>query len=185
MHHAHKDFGAGYCVFNDVAVACTYVVETGLAERILIVDVDVHQGDGTAAILANEDRIYTFSIHCENNFPSRKQRSNLDIGLPDGTGDAEYARHFQDALRQAMLASRPEMVLYVAGADPYEEDRLGRLKLSLQGLRDRDEIIISACRRHHIPLAIVMGGGYADDVNDIIQIQSDTVLAAASLCNSD
>ena len=129
-HHAAEKTGSGYCVFNDIAVAARLMISKNDVRRILIVDADVHQGDGTAAILGTDKNIYTFSIHCMDNFPTIKQSSHLDVPLLAGVGDEEYLRQFKDGLKRSMLASRPELVIYLAGADPYVEDRLGRLSLS-------------------------------------------------------
>ena len=180
-HHAFADQGAGYCVFNDVAVAARFLLKQNPQARILIVDADVHQGDGSAAILGHEERIYTFSIHCMENFPREKQRSHLDVPLMAGTGDSEYLRQFNDALARAVLAARPTFVIYLAGADPYVHDRLGRLDLSIRGLGERDEILYSQCRRLDVPVAVVMGGGYADDVNDIVEIHANTIRLASQI----
>ena len=180
-HHAFPNFGAGYCVFNDIAVACRLMQYQHPGIRILIVDADVHQGDGTAAILQDETDIYTFSIHCMDNFPAVKQRSHLDVPLLAGTGDKEYLRQFKDALIRAVLAARPDFVIYLAGADPYVGDRLGRLDVSIEGLISRDQVLFAECRRLAVPLAVVMGGGYAHDVEDIVTIHANTIYAAANL----
>ena len=180
-HHAFATHGAGYCVFNDVAVASRWLRKKHPDLRILIVDADVHQGDGTAAILQKDPEIYTFSIHCMENFPNRKQRSDLDVPLLAGTSDAEYLRQFEDALNRAVLAARPNFVIYLAGADPYLNDRLGRLDLTIDGLIRRDEIMYAECRRLHIPAAILMAGGYAQDIADIISIHSNTIITAQKM----
>ena len=180
-HHAFADSGAGYCVFNDVAVASRLMCNKNPGMRILIVDADVHQGDGTAAILGKEKEIYTFSIHCMDNFPARKQRSHLDVPLMAGTGDEEYLRQFGDGFRRALLASRPDFIIYLAGADPYIDDRLGRLSLTMGGLEERDKIVFAACRLQSLPMALVMGGGYATDVMDIVKIHTNTIINAANL----
>lgn len=178
-HHARRDSGAGYCVFNDVAIAARALSRSRRPKRILIVDADVHQGDGTAEILAGDPRVYTFSIHGERNFPRRKAASDLDIALPDGTGDAMYLRNFRDGLQRAMLAARPEFVIYLAGADPFVDDRLGRLDVSKDGLRSRDELVFEQLRLRDLPAAVVMGGGYAPDVEDIVDIHATTIRLAA------
>ncbi|MGR8948468.1 MAG: histone deacetylase family protein [Gammaproteobacteria bacterium] len=180
-HHAFANFGAGYCVFNDVAVASRLLNQRNPGLRILIVDADVHQGDGTAAILGAEKDIYTFSIHCMDNFPARKQVSHLDVPLMTGTGDDEYLRQFNDGFKRAMLASRANFLIYLAGADPFKGDRLGRLEVSMEALVERDQIVFSACRLQSIPVAVVMGGGYANDVKDIVEIHANTILGAAGL----
>lgn len=180
-HHAARTSGAGYCVFNDIAVASRLLTAKNRVSRILVVDADVHQGDGTASILGEDQNIYTYSIHCMDNFPSVKQRSHLDVPLMAGVGDAEYIRQFRDGLKRAVLASRPELIIYLAGADPYTEDRLGRLNLSKQGLQQRDEILLSECRRRFIPVAIVMGGGYAKQIEDIVDIHATTIKCASEI----
>jgi acetoin utilization deacetylase AcuC-like enzyme len=162
-HHALADTGAGYCVFNDLAVAAIRLVEEGHAARVLIVDCDVHQGDGTAALTAGRAEIATYSIHAEKNFPVRKARSTLDVGLPDGTGDADYLAALERSLPPLMDRFRPTLILYQAGVDPFEGDRLGRLALSQEGLDARDRFVASVARSRGIGLASTPGGGYGDD----------------------
>lgn len=180
-HHAFADCGAGYCVFNDSAVAARAMQAEGRARRVAIIDCDVHQGDGTAAILAGDETIFTFSIHGANNFPFRKQRSDLDIELPDGTGDDAYLDALEQGLRQALASARAELVIYLAGADPYFDDRLGRLALTKAGLAERDRLVFHYTRRAGIPLAITMAGGYARRIEDTVDIHFQTVAAAADL----
>jgi acetoin utilization deacetylase AcuC-like enzyme len=151
----------------------------GLARRILVVDCDVHQGNGTAAIFAGDPSVFTFSMHGEKNFPFRKERSDLDIPLPDDTTDEPYLDRLEAGLDEALGRQRPDFVFYVAGADPYEHDRLGRLKLSIEGLRARDALVLDACRRHGVPVALSMAGGYAVDVTDIVTIHANTLREAA------
>lgn len=178
-HHARSDGGAGYCVFNDVAIAARALSLSRRLKRVLIVDADVHQGDGTAEILAADRHLYTFSIHGERNFPRRKATSDLDIALPDGASDTVYLRNFRDGLHRALLAARPEFVIYLAGADPFVNDRLGRLEVSKQGLRARDELVFEQLRLRDLPAAVVMGGGYAPEVEDIVDIHAMTIRLAA------
>ncbi|MDA0824239.1 MAG: histone deacetylase [Proteobacteria bacterium] len=178
-HHAKARSGAGYCLFNDVAIAALTLSCRGDLQRILIVDADVHQGDGTAEILGDYPRLYTFSIHADGNFPLNKVTSNLDIAIPDGMDDIGYLRNFRDGVSRAFLAARPQLVIYLAGADPYKEDRLGRLNLSKHGLRSRDALLIDRCRRGQVPLAVVMAGGYAPNVDDIVDIHYQTVMLAS------
>lgn len=180
-HHAFAGHGAGYCVFNDSAVAARAVQAEGLAGRIAILDCDVHQGDGTASILQDDETIFTFSIHCANNFPFRKQRSDLDVELPDGAGDDTYLDALEQGVRHAIEAARPDLVIYLAGADPYFDDRLGRLALTKAGLAERDRLIFHYTRRAGIPLAITMAGGYARRIEDTVDIHFQTVAAAATL----
>lgn len=179
-HHASRDQGSGFCVFNDIAVAALLMLAEARARRVLVVDLDVHQGNGTAAIAAHEPRIYTFSMHGEKNFPFRRSPSTLDIDLPDGTGDAAYLQTLSDALPRVFDAARPDLVLYLAGADPFHGDRLGRLALSAQGLAERDAMVIQACRRHDAALALTMAGGYAVPIADTVTIQAETVRLACA-----
>jgi len=178
-HHAFADHGAGYCVFNDSAVAARAMQAEGRAQRVLILDCDVHQGDGTAAILADDARSFTFSIHGAKNFPFRKQHSDLDVALPDDTGDDAYLDALEAGVRRALAAARPDLVIYLAGADPYFDDRLGRLALTKAGLAERDRVIFHYCRAAGLPLAITMAGGYARRIEDTVDIHFHTVAAAA------
>jgi acetoin utilization deacetylase AcuC-like enzyme len=174
-HHAHAAFGAGFCVFNDAAVAARAMRAEGRAARVLIVDLDVHQGDGTAAILAGDPATFTFSMHGRRNFPFRKAASDLDIELEDGTGDDAYLRVLRIALPAVLARSRPDLAIYLAGADPYAGDRLGRLSLSKAGLAARDRYVIDLLASHEVPVAIAMAGGYADVIEDIVDIHARTV----------
>ena len=180
-HHAHRDFGEGFCVFNDVAVAVRAMQAEGRAARALIVDLDVHQGDGTAAIFAGDDSVFTLSLHGRNNFPHRKQASRLDVELDDGTGDAAYLATLGVALPLALARSCPDLAIYLAGADPYAGDRLGRLALSKPGLAARDRAVLETLGEQRVPVAIVMAGGYADDVDDIVDIHYATVMLALAM----
>ncbi|MCO5134981.1 MAG: histone deacetylase [Phyllobacteriaceae bacterium] len=162
-HHARRAQGAGFCVFNDVGIAAANLLSAGEAKRILVFDCDVHQGDGTADIFRSEERVTTVSIHSEKNYPVRKVASTLDIGLPDDVGDDAYLEVLQDALSQAIAFGAPDLVFYNAGVDPHEDDRLGRLALSSEGLARRDRTVIGFFRRHGIPVACVQGGGYSSD----------------------
>ena len=177
-HHAHRDFGEGFCVFNDAAVAARMLKAEGSVRRVLIVDLDVHQGDGTAAILAGDEDVHTLSLHGRNNFPFRKQASRQDVELDDGTGDAAYLAVLDVALRLAVAGSRADLAIYLAGADPYEHDRLGRLALTKHGLATRDAFVLDTLRDAGIPVAIAMAGGYAEDIEDVVDIHFATVTAA-------
>ncbi|WP_374404343.1 histone deacetylase [Niveibacterium sp.] len=177
-HHAHADFGSGFCVFNDAAVAARSVLAEARVTRVAIIDCDVHQGDGTAAILADDPRVFTFSIHGAKNFPFRKQRSDLDIELPDGTSDLDYLAALAGGLATVFAESKPQLVIYLAGADPFEGDRLGRLALSREGLASRDQAVFDACIAHGARLAIAMAGGYANDIRDTVAIHCETVCRA-------
>jgi len=162
-HHAGPDAGAGFCVFNDVAVAVRNLMAQGVAGPMLVIDADVHQGDGTARIFEGDDEVFTFSIHAEKNFPARKARSDLDIALADGTGDVDYMAAFCDGVARALAAARPRLVFYNAGVDVWAGDRLGRLGLTEAGIRARDAHVIAAVRGTGIPFVGVVGGGYDDD----------------------
>ncbi len=162
-HHAHYDFGSGFCIFNDLAFAAKQLLASGAVERLLIFDCDVHQGDGTAAMLADEPRAFTCSIHCEKNFPVRKQKSDLDVGLPLGMTDRDYLDTVFETLEALLDTVRPQLVLYDAGVDIFEHDPLGRLCITEQGIADRDRGVIERCRRRGIAVATVIGGGYDDD----------------------
>ena len=178
-HHSFADRGEGFCVFNDVAVAARVLQRDGGARRIAIVDLDVHQGNGTAAIFARDASVFTFSMHGEKNFPFRKETSDLDVPLADGTTDEEYLALLRHHLGGVLSRHQPDFVFYLAGADPYEGDRLGRLKLSIEGLRIRDEMVLSTCRHHRLPIAVSMSGGYATDVDAIVAIHANTIRVAA------
>lgn len=180
-HHAHRDCGSGFCVFNDAAIAALAMRAEGRAQRIAVIDCDVHQGDGTASILAAEADIFTCSLHGERNFPFRKQTSDLDIALPDDTADEAYLAALDTALDHVFGVFRPELVIYLAGADPYRGDRLGRLSLSIEGLASRDEKVLARCRAASVPVAVAMAGGYAHEIDDTVSIHVGTVLTAARL----
>ena len=181
-HHGFADRGEGYCVFNDVAVAARVLQRDRHARRIAVVDLDVHQGNGTAAIFSGDDSVFTFSMHGDKNFPFRKEASDLDVALADGTGDDDYLAQLRAHLGGVLNEHQPDFVFYLAGADPYEDDRLGRLKLTIAGLRTRDEIVLDACRAAGVPVAVTMSGGYANDVNAIVTIHANTIRVAASRC---
>jgi acetoin utilization deacetylase AcuC-like enzyme len=176
-HHALHDTGAGYCVFNDLAIAANRLVAEGDARRVLIVDCDVHQGDGTAALLAGRPEIATYSIHAEKNFPARKARSTLDVGLADGTGDEAYLEALAASLPQLVNAFSPDLILYQAGVDPHAEDRLGRLALSDSGLAARDALVAGEAKRIGAPLASALGGGYGVDRMAVARRHAATILA--------
>ena len=167
-HHAFPDYGSGFCIFNDIAVAAKVLLHEGLVQRLLVVDLDVHQGDATAWIFAGDPRVFTFSAHGASNFPSRKQRSDLDLPLPDDLGDRSYLHAIGDVLPELLDRERPDLVLYNAGVDPHRDDRLGKLGLSDEGLLQRDHLVIDACLRRSIPLASVIGGGY-DAMGALVQ----------------
>jgi acetoin utilization deacetylase AcuC-like enzyme len=178
-HHAFADRGEGFCVFNDVAVATRVLMAERRVSRVAVVDCDVHQGNGTAAIFRDEPSVFTFSMHGANNYPFRKQTSDLDVVFGDGTGDAEYLEALERHVPGLLASHRPDLVFYLAGADPYEGDRWGRLKLTFEGLRRRDAIVLETCRSAGIPVAVTMAGGYARDVEAIVRIHSATIAEAA------
>lgn len=179
-HHAFRDRGEGFCVFNDVAVAAAVLLRDGDVARAAVVDCDVHQGNGTAVIFRDEPAVFTFSLHGARNFPFRKEVSDLDVTFEDGAGDDEYLAALDDHLPRVLDAQRPDLVFYLAGADPYEGDRLGRLKLTIEGLRARDRRVFQACRDRGIPVAVAMSGGYAPDVDAIVTIHVNTIREAVA-----
>ena len=177
-HHSFADSGQGFCVFNDVCVAARVLQDEGLAERVLIVDLDVHQGNGTASITKADPTIYSFSMHCSKNYPFKKTEGDLDVALPPATEDEYYLGQMQLGLKRATREFAADFVFYLAGADPFVDDRLGLLSLSKAGLRNRDEEVLSFFRQREIPVAIAMAGGYADQIEDIVDIHFGTVQAA-------
>jgi acetoin utilization deacetylase AcuC-like enzyme len=183
-HHAGRDHGEGFCVFNDVVVAARAMQSEAGVERVLIVDCDVHQGNGTASLCANDPTIFTFSIHGEKNFPFRKMPSDLDIALADGTTDADYLEALELGLLQSLSLAHADLVIYLSGADAYVGDRLGRLSLSKQGLLARDQMVYGLCQSMGLPIATVMAGGYAPQIEDIVDIHFQTVQLAVALTPS-
>jgi acetoin utilization deacetylase AcuC-like enzyme len=182
-HHAFRDHGEGFCVFNDAAVAARVVQQEGLVERLLIVDCDVHQGNGTASILAGDDSIFTFSMHGARNYPFAKEQSDIDIELPDGCRDDAYLLRLDEGLDTAFDLARPDLVIYLAGADPYHDDRLGRLGLTIAGLAERDRRVFDRCRSHGLPVAIAMAGGYARQIDDTVTIHCNTLRLGKAIFN--
>jgi len=178
FHHAFPDHGEGFCVLHDVAIAIRRLQKEGAIQRAMTVDCDVHQGNGTAEIFAADPTVFTFSIHQERNYPYPKPASNLDVNVEDGTEDEEYLAALEDGLGQALAEFHPDMVFYLAGADPYREDQLGGLKLSLDGIERRDRLVLQAARAKNIPVMITLAGGYARSLEDTIRIHSNTVRAA-------
>lgn len=176
-HHAHRDFGAGYCIFNDFAIAALKVLAEGWATRIAVIDLDVHQGDGNAAILVGHPDVFVFSMQGAKNFPHHRVASDLDVDLPDGTEDTAYLKALADHL-PAVFDFRPDLVLYQAGVDPLAEDRLGRLALTLDGLAKRDRLVLTECRSRGIPVSLGLGGGYADPIELSVQAYANTYAVA-------
>jgi acetoin utilization deacetylase AcuC-like enzyme len=166
-HHAGPDFGSGYCIFNDVAIAAKALLAEGAVRQILVVDLDVHQGDGTALIFEGDPRVFTFSMHAEKNFPARKAVSDLDVGLDDGLGDEAYLAILRAHLPGLLERVKPELVFYVAGVDPHRDDRLGRLALTDEGLAARDLYVLQTCVAHETSVTGVLGGGYDRDIDRI------------------
>lgn len=180
-HHAYPDHGEGYCVFNDVAVAIRAMQSEGLASRIVVLDCDVHQGNGTASIFVSDRRVFTFSIHGIKNFPFHKENSSLDIALPDGSGDQEFLGAVKNEVPIAIDRARAELAIFIAGADPFEGDHYGRLAMTKDGLAERDRWVMEYCISRRLPVAVVMGGGYARLVDDVIDIHLQTIRIAAEL----
>ena len=180
-HHAGRAHGEGYCLFNDAAVAAHVMQAEGRARRVVIIDCDVHQGNGTAEIAAGDPTVFTFSIHGEKNFPFRKIPGDLDIGLPDGTGDDAYLAALQPGLEKALSLARASLAIYLAGADAHANDRLGRLALTKAGLAERDRLVLAMCRQAGLPVAVVMAGGYGRSIEDTVGIHMQTIQIAAGL----
>jgi len=175
-HHAFADRGEGFCVFNDVAVATRVLQRDGIASRVAVVDCDVHQGNGTATIFADDERVFTFSMHGAKNYPLFKAKSTLDIELPDKTNDADYLKILEENLPR-VFAHKPDIVFYLGGADPYIHDKLGRLALTFEGLRARDVMVLHYARQHRIPIVTTMSGGYAANIDDTVEIHCNTIRA--------
>jgi len=183
-HHAFRDHGQGYCVFNDSAIAARTMQTERAAQRVVIVDCDVHQGNGTAAILAQDPTIFTLSIHGARNFPFHKELSDLDVELEDGTEDADYLEALQAGLARALELADADLAIYLAGADPYVGDQLGRLALSKEGLATRDRLVFELCRGTGLPVATVMSGGYGRQIEDSVDIHLQTVRIAAEMAGN-
>ena len=180
-HHAFADHGEGFCVFNDIAVAARRLREEGRVRRAAVIDCDVHQGNGTAAIFADEPEVFTLSLHGEKNYPLVKQQSTLDVALADKTEDEEYLYLLEQSLEPVLDRFRPEIVFYQAGVDPLHSDRLGRLALTHEGLERRDRLVLSACRRRSLPCVITLGGGYARNIEETVTAHCNTIRVAAEL----
>ena len=174
FHHGFAEHGEGFCAVNDIAVAIRRLQRDGAIQRAMVVDCDVHHGNGTAAIFTGDPSVFTLSIHQFNNYPSEKPLSSLDIHLADGVGDAEYLHRLGNGYRAALAMFKPQLVVYVAGADPYYEDQLGGLSLTFEGLKERDRLVIWTARTHRIPVAVVLAGGYAQNVEDTITVHANT-----------
>jgi acetoin utilization deacetylase AcuC-like enzyme len=175
-HHAFPDRGEGFCVLNDVAITIRVLQRENLAKKFLVIDCDVHQGNGTAFIFQGEPEIFTFSMHGAKNYPLFKENSSLDIELPDKTSDAEFLETLGEALPRIFL-NEPDIIFYLAGADPFEKDKLGRLNLTIEGLRQRDKLVLEYAKKLEIPIVTVMSGGYASDIRDTVEIHCNTIRA--------
>lgn len=180
-HHAFPDRGEGYCIFNDVAIAARKMQAERGVGQIVIIDCDVHQGNGTAAVFAGDPSVFTFSVHGKKNFPFHKERSDLDVALDDGTGDEAYLAALETSLNQVFLSGPFDLAIYIAGADPFDGDRFGRLALSKAGLKERDRMVLRRCAETTTPVAVTMGGGYSRNVIDTVDIHFQTVKIAAEI----
>lgn len=182
-HHAFPDHGEGFCVLNDIAIAIKTLRESGVIHRAAVIDCDVHQGNGTAAIFSDDPETFTLSLHGAKNYPLVKQPSTIDVALADGADDEEYMAALAANLFAALDVFRPDVVFYQAGVDPYKDDRLGRLALTLEGLRERDHFVFEACRERSLPCVITLGGGYARDVSDTVEAHCNTLREARAVFN--
>jgi len=180
-HHAGSNWGEGFCLLNDQAIAANYLLHNKLAYSILIIDLDVHQGNGTAQIFENEPRVFTFSMHGANNFPYRKEISDLDIPLPDGTGDIAYLDILKQTLPRLIAKQKPDFVFYLSGVDVLKTDKLGKLALSMEACRERDRFVLEQCKNQQIPVQVSMGGGYSTDIKDIVEAHCNTYRLAHDL----
>lgn len=180
-HHSYTYKGAGFCLINDIAIAANYLLKEKLAQKILVIDLDVHQGDGTAQIFLKEDRVFTFSMHGAKNYPLRKQASDLDIGLPDKTEDAFYLKTLRNTLPKLLDQVQPDFIFYLSGVDIIASDKLGRLSVSIAGCKERDRIVLQTCKDHAIPVAASMGGGYSEKLAHIIEAHSNTYRVAQEI----
>jgi acetoin utilization deacetylase AcuC-like enzyme len=184
-HHAFADRGEGFCVLNDSAITARALRSEGLVDKVVVLDTDVHQGNGTAAILKGDPHVFTFSIHGAKNFPFHKEESDLDVDLPDGADDGEYLAALELGIEKILYNSEADLAIFLAGADPFEDDRLGRLSVTKEGLAERDRLVLESCRERGLPVAVTMGGGYAREVEDAVDIHFRTVSQAAALLRSE
>ncbi len=180
-HHSFTDHGEGFCVLNDIAIAANYLLKQGLAKKILVVDLDVHQGNGTAQIFQNNNNVFTFSMHGAKNYPVRKEKSDLDIGLPDKTGDDIYLKTLRETLPTLLDLVEPDVIFYLSGVDVLATDKLGRLSMSLAGCKERDRIVLQICKDNGIPLAVSMGGGYSERIATIVEAHANTFRLAQAV----
>ena len=180
-HHSYADHGEGFCLFNDQAIAAKYLLKKGLANRILIVDLDVHQGNGTAKIFENEDSIFTFSMHGAGNYPFKKEKSDLDIAVPDGSGDEVYLKILKETLPKLISEQKPDFIFYLSGVDILETDKLGRLNCTVEGCKERDRFVLQICKDLNIPVEVSMGGGYSPEIKVIIEAHANTFRLAQEI----
>lgn len=180
-HHSGSDWGEGFCLLNDQAIAANYLLNKQLASSILIIDLDVHQGNGTAEIFEHNNKVFTFSMHGANNFPFRKEKSDIDIALPDGVGDDEYLKILNSELPKLIAHQKPDFVFYLAGVDVLTSDKLGKLSLTKEGCKERDRFVFDQCIKNHIPVQVSMGGGYSPDIKDIVDAHCNTYRVADAI----
>lgn len=180
-HHSFSYKGEGFCLLNDIGIAANYLLRMNLASKILIVDLDVHQGNGTAQIFQYDPRVFTFSMHGEKNYPHRKEQSSLDIGLADGTEDSFYLKLLQNTLPALFDEVQPDFVFYLSGVDVLATDKLGRLKMTLSGCRERDRIVLTACKKNEVPVAVSMGGGYSERLAHVVEAHANTFRVAQDI----
>lgn len=180
-HHAYRDKGEGFCLLNDIAIAANILLDEGTLKRILVVDLDVHQGNGTASIFEGDDRVFTFSMHGAKNYPMHKEQSDLDIGLPDGTTDEAYLTTLRETLPKLLDMHEPEFIFFQSGVDVLKQDKLGRLGLTIEGCRMRDRIVLETCHTNRIPVCASMGGGYSESIKDIVEAHANTYRLAQEI----
>lgn len=180
-HHAYTNHGEGFCLLNDIAIGAHYLLDNKLASKILVVDLDVHQGNGTAQIMQHEKRVFTFSMHGEKNYPLYKEKSDLDIELPDGTDDTHYLKTLQNTLPKLIDTQEPDFIFFQSGVDVLESDKLGRLSLSKEGCKARDKYVFETAKQYIIPVAVNMGGGYSEKIKDIIEAHANTFRLAQEI----
>jgi acetoin utilization deacetylase AcuC-like enzyme len=180
-HHAFTDRGEGFCLLNDIAVSASYLLHYQNIKKILVIDLDVHQGNGTAQIFRNEERVFTFSMHCEQNYPLQKEQSDLDIGLPSGTSDEAYLKILKETLPKLIDDLQPEFTFFQSGVDILATDKLGKLKVSREGCKERDRFVFEICKQNKIPVAVSMGGGYSHKISDIVEAHANTYRLAQEI----
>ncbi len=180
-HHSFTDRGEGFCLLNDIAIASNYLLDASIVQKVLVVDLDVHQGNGTAQIFKEDTRVFTFSMHGEKNYPVRKEKSDMDIGLPDKTSDFPYLKMLREILPNLIETVQPDIIFYLSGVDVLESDKLGRLSLSLAGCKERDRIVLQACKDNDIPVAVAMGGGYSERLAQIVEAHANTFRLAQEI----